>query len=68
MKDKITLKMARVGANMTQVDMADALGIHPTTYLKWEKDPGDISIRDAVRICGIVKRDLDEISFVGDMN
>lgn len=66
MNSKITLKMARIGANMTQADMADALGIHPTTYLKWEKDPGEISIKDAVRICNIVHRSIDDISFVED--
>lgn len=60
---KITLKMARVGANMTQAQMAEELGIHVVTYNKWEKNPEDISIKDAFRICRIVNRTIDDINF-----
>lgn len=63
---KITLKMARVGANLTQAQMAEKLGIHATTYNKWERDPGDISINDAMRICRIVNRPIDEIFFTNE--
>ena len=64
MDDKrITLKMARVGANLTQAQMAEELGIHVVTYNKWEKNPEDISIKDAFRICHIVNRTIDDINF-----
>lgn len=66
MKDRITLKMARVGADLTQAEVADKLGINNNTYAKWEKDPGMISIRDAVRICKIVRRSFNEILFITD--
>ena len=34
----MTMKMARVGANLTQQQIADKMGIHVQTYLKMEKD------------------------------
>lgn len=60
---KITLKMARVGANLTQAQMAEELGVHVVTYHRWENNPEDISIKDAMRICRIVDRPLDDIIF-----
>ena len=35
---KITLKAARVNANLTQSDVCDILHISKTTLVKWEKD------------------------------
>lgn len=64
--DRITLKMARIGADLTQGDVADQLGININTYSKWEKDPGMISIRDAYKICKIVGAKFDKINFIAD--
>lgn len=65
-EDKITLKMARIGANLSQAEIAEQLGVHPVTYNRWEKNPGDISIKDAMRICRIVNRSIDDIFFTAE--
>lgn len=64
----ITMKMARIGAGMTQQEVADAMGIHVQTYARLEKNPEDISIRDSKRFAEIVARPWADISFVCDSN
>ena len=39
---KISLRAARVNANLTQTEAARRLGIGVNTLIKWEKDPGCI--------------------------
>lgn len=40
---QITLKAARVNADLTVVEAAERLGISPTTLIKWEKNSGDLT-------------------------
>lgn len=64
----ITMKMARIGAGMTQQDVADAMGIHVQTYARLEKNPEDISIGDSRLFASIVEIPWADISFVSDSN
>lgn len=65
MEDKrLSLKMARIGVGLSQAEIADELGVNINTYGRWEKDPGVMSINDAVRVCRIVGREFDEIKFL----
>lgn len=50
----LTMKQARVGADMSQREVASLLGVHPQTYMKYEAHPEDMSIRDAKRFAKIV--------------
>ena len=59
----ITMKQARVGVDMTQREMAQAIGCGYNTYRKWEQNPGDMPVRVAQKFCEIVHRSYDEILF-----
>lgn len=64
----VTMKMARVGANLTQQETADKMGIHVQTYAKMEKNPDEISIKDATLFSKIVGIPITEIFFGADRN
>lgn len=59
----ITLKKARILADLTQADVAKSLEIHPITYSNWEKNPDEISIKNAKKIAKILGRSVDELFF-----
>ena len=65
---QITMKQARIGADMTQAEVADKMGVHPTTYLRMEKHPEDLSIKQAHLFSNIVGVDFDDILFVNNSN
>lgn len=60
----ITMIMARIGANLTQQQLADALGVHVQTYQRMEKHPEDISIKHANEFARIVGVPLKNINFL----
>ena len=61
---KLTVKQARVGANLTQEGAAEALGVHPTTYWKLEKHPEKMSISMAYKFAQITGVDFNDIIFL----
>ena len=60
---KLSLKAARVDANLTQEDMAKALNIHVQTYRKLEEKPDTATIEQAKIISERVGRSYNEIFF-----
>ena len=64
----VTMKMARIGKNLTQQEVADILGIHVTTYAKMEKNPEEVSIKDAKRFADIVGIPATDIFFGSNRN
>lgn len=61
---QITLKAARVNANLRQEEAAKALGISVSTLIKWEQQPEVISSlrqRDIAQVYGIP---IDNIIFL----
>lgn len=60
---KLSLKAARVDANLTQEDMAKALDVHVQTYRKLEEHPDTATIEQAKIISECVNRPYDEIFF-----
>ena len=64
----MTMKMARVGANLTQQQIADKMGIHVQTYLKMEIDSESVTIREAKLFSKIVGVAWSEIFFGNDSN
>lgn len=42
---KITVKAARVNCGKTQTEVAKELGISESTYVRWEKEPSNISAK-----------------------
>lgn len=64
----ISVKMARVGAGLTQAQTAEKMGIHPHTYMKLENDPESMTIKDAKLFGEIVGIDWEQIFFGNDSN
>ena len=65
---RISVKMARVGAGLTQAQTAEKMGIHPHTYMKLENDPESMTIKDAKLFGEIVGIDWEQIFFSNDSN
>lgn len=64
----ISVKMARVGANLTQQQLADEMGVHVQTYAKMENSPDTMTIQEAKLFSKIVNVPCTEIFFDKDSN
>lgn len=60
---QISLKAARVNAGLTLVNAAKKFGISPTTLIKWEKNPGDLTPNQQILIEQIYEFPTDNIFF-----
>ena len=60
---QVTMKQARVGADMTQQEVADKLGVHVQTYQRMESHPGDVTIKQGKNFAEIVGLRFDDIFF-----
>lgn len=60
---KRTLREWRALKKMDKQDLATAIGVHPSTYAKWEDHPADIKIKEAVRIAEVLNCDVSDIIF-----
>ena len=60
---QITMKQARVGANLTQQQVADRLGVHVQTYQRMEQNPQDVTIKQGKQFSEIVGYDFEDIFF-----
>ena len=61
---KISLKAARVNANLTLLDAAKLLGIGKDTLLKWERNPDRVQPRYQKRISEVYEMPIDVIFFL----
>ncbi len=59
----VTIKQARLLANLTQEEMAHKMGVNVDTYRRIEKDPEKSSIANAKKICDIVGLSIEDIFF-----
>lgn len=57
----ITMKQARVGVDLTQREVAERLGVHVQSYIKYEKDPDTMTLKNAKRFADIVGVDFDTL-------
>ena len=60
----MTVKQARVGANLTIREMAARLGQHEQTYSKYEKHPEKMPVEMAERIAEITGVPMDDLIFL----
>ena len=65
---QITMKQARVGANMTQKEAADQMGVHVQTYQRMESHPEDVAIKQAKLFSAITGVKFEDIFFTTDSN
>ena len=54
---------ARKKERYTQQQVADHLGVSRPTYMRMEKNPGDITLDDAKRLAALFKVDIKDIFF-----
>lgn len=60
---KLSLKTARVNANMSQAQVAKLLGVHVQTYRKLEENLDTATIGQAKKLSALLKVPYDEIFF-----
>lgn len=60
---QITLKAARVNANLTLAQASKELGISVGTLIKWEKYPGDLTPNQQLKIGQVYNFPTDYIYF-----
>ncbi|MBG9734744.1 hypothetical protein ABD86_04000 [Paenibacillus alvei] len=60
--------MARVFAGLKQREVAEILGVHVQTYMKWERNPEEMSIGTAKQFSRIVGIGVEEIFFDKESN
>lgn len=65
---KLTVKKARLIAGLKQKDIAEILGVHVQTYMKWERNPEEMSIGTAKQFSKIVGIEVEEIFFDKESN
>lgn len=63
-----TVKQARMLADKSQRDCAEALGVCEQTYRKIENNPEDATIKQAMKLSMFLGIPYDDISFVTDSN
>lgn len=59
----LTVEQWRRAKGLSQAKMATILGIHINTYQNWEKNPENISVKNANEISHIFNVPIDDISF-----
>lgn len=61
---KATLKVLRVGANMTQTDVAKKLSISPATWSKWERGETYPNVKEIKKIEKLFNIGYSDIIFL----
>ncbi|UUG68566.1 helix-turn-helix domain protein [Halomonas phage YPHTV-1] len=61
-----TLKQARLFKDLSQAEVAEKLGVHRHTYMKWEKHPDEMPLGKAKEFCRITNLPVDIIFFTPD--
>lgn len=61
--EKRTLREWRAKRKLNKQDVSKRLGVAPSTYAKWESNPADMKIADAVRISEVLECKLSDIIF-----
>ncbi|WP_188453757.1 helix-turn-helix transcriptional regulator [Virgibacillus oceani] len=59
----MTLKQARHLTDLSQEKLADLLGVHRHTYMKWERNPDEMTIGEAKHFSKVTGIPIDDINF-----
>lgn len=60
----LTLKAWRRAKEITQEQMAEALGVHVNTYISWESEPCKMSIENGYKACAILNIEFNDVIFL----
>lgn len=61
---KLTLTEWRRAKKVTQQQLADGIGVHVNTIIRWEGNPDIISLGDAKKICTFLNLQIDDVDFL----
>ena len=64
----LSFKQWRLVKELTQEDMAQKIGVHVNTYRAWEKNPEEITLKNARKIAGALEVPPDQIFFIEEVN
>lgn len=64
MNKPLTIRQLRLMHEISQVKMAEMLGVHVNTYVKWEKEPQDIPVNKAILMCQIFDTNFESVIFL----
>ena len=59
---KLTLKAARINAGLTQIDVAEKIGVNIATISSWETGKTKPSLNNYFRLCTLYNCTEDSIS------
>ena len=62
---RISLASARVNANMTQEEVANAMKVSKNTIVNWEKYKTSPSVQQGIKLCELYKLPSDMIDMCG---
>lgn len=60
---KFSIKQAREYRGLTITEMANAIGMHPNTYSKKEKDEKSFSVGEILEILPVIDMEWSDLSF-----
>ena len=63
LKLKLSLRAARINANLTLIEAAKKLGVNKSTLIKWEKHSGQVTANNQLRLSSLYKIPVDNIFF-----
>lgn len=58
-----TLREWRVFRRATKAEIAQALGVHPSTYARMEDRPEDATVKEAILLAEFFECEVEEINF-----
>lgn len=65
---QLSVKKARLLSGKTQQEVAEVLGVHVHTYMKWERNPEEMSIGTARQFLNLVGFGFEDIFFDHESN
>ena len=60
---KLTLAEWRRAKNYSQKQLAEAVGVHVNTIIRWEASPEKINLGDAMKIVDFLNLTIDDVDF-----
>ena len=63
----MTLAAARVDVGMTQKDVAEAMNVTVNTIVAWESGQSEPKATQALKLCEIYRRPMNEIFFAREI-
>lgn len=57
------LRQIRRARELSQQNVADVIGVHVNTYMRWEREPGIIPVNAAYALAELFKMQINDLFF-----